>query len=587
MQHRVICMSLNELRFSETGLSHRFCDQYTMITARLYRVPLICLVFISFACQNENKHETETPSRPNIVWISVEDMSPRLAAFGDSVAHTPNIDRLAAEGVRYTNVFSVSGVCAPSRASLITGMYPTTIGAQHMRTLSRTSAIADITDPELLAIPTYEAVPPPEVKCFPEYLRAEGYYCTNNSKTDYQFRPPITAWDASSREAHWNNRPTARDPFFAVFNITTTHESQVWSRAEEPMRVDTALIEIPPYYPDHPVVRRDMGRHYSNIELMDEQVGTLLDELEQAGLMDNTIIFFFSDHGDGLPRMKRWIYDSGLHVPLIVRWPDGRGAGTTNEELVSFVDFAPTILSLTGIQIPDYMQGQAFLGEQKAPERTYIYAAKDRMDPVLDNARAVRDARFKYIRNYMPDDPYVGFLPYRDRMELMQVLHEMNEAGTLEGPQRLWFSTTKPIEELYDTQNDPHEINNLATDPAYAGKLNELRAAHEAWKEETRDWGLIPEIELKKRLWPPDGVQPVTATVEFSLPDSVFTNEVDVVLSSETEGASIAYAMDSTAHWQLYTGPLTIEDSTTLYAQAIRIGYEHSSISSVTLRKSQ
>ena len=555
-----------------------------MIAARLYRVPLLCLLIFSFSCENGKMAEKEGVP-PNIVWITVEDMSPRLAAFGDSIAATPHIDRLAAEGVRYTNVFSVSGVCAPSRSSLITGMYPTTIGAQHMRTMQRTSAIADITDPELLAIPTYEAVPPPEVKCFPEYLRAKGYYCTNNPKEDYQFTRPITAWDESSREAHWKNRPDTKTPFFAVFNISATHESQVWSRASEPMRVDTSLITIPPYYPDHPVVRRDIGRHYSNIELLDQRVGAILRELRQAGLMENTIIFFFSDHGDGLPRMKRWLYDSGLHVPLIIRWPDGEGAGSVNDDLISFVDFAPTMLSLTGINIPEYMQGQAFLGDQKVAPRTYVYAAKDRMDPVMDNARAVRDSRFKYIRNYMPDAPYVGFLPYRNRMELMQVLLEMNEAGTLKGPQRLWFSPSKPVEELYDTQNDPHEINNLASDPSYAGKLAELRQAHEAWKEATGDWGMIPETELKKELWPPDGVQPGTAPVEFSLPDSVFTADVEIALSSATEGASIAYAVDSTSHWQLYTGPLKINKSSTLYAQAIRIGYKHSPVSTIELSK--
>ncbi|MBX2821951.1 MAG: sulfatase-like hydrolase/transferase [Rhodothermaceae bacterium] len=554
-----------------------------MIVSRSTCVPLF-LVLLSISCAQDAPQTSPDPL-PNIVWITVEDMSPRLAAFGDSTASTPHIDRLAAEGVRYTNVYSISGVCAPSRSAIITGMYPTTIGAQHMRTMRRTSAIAEITDPELLAIPTYEAVPPPEVKCFTEYLRAEGYYCTNNQKTDYQFTPPITAWDESSNQAHWRNRTNTDAPFFAVFNTNITHESQVWSRADEPMRVDPSTVEVPPYYPDHPVVRRDIGRHYSNIELMDEFVGTILDELEEDGLLDNTIVFFFSDHGDGLPRMKRWTYDSGLHVPLIIRWPDGSGAGTVNDELVSFIDFAPTMLSLTGLPIPDYLQGQPFLGDQKASERTYVYAAKDRMDPARDNARAVRDKRFKYIRNYMPERPYVDYLPYRDRMELMQVLHSMHEAGTLEGPQRLWFSSTKPDEELYDTHEDPHEINNLADDPNYKDKLDELRAAHEAWKNETKDWGLIPETELKKRLWPPEGIQPVTADVQFTLPDSLFQGQVEVTLSSDTEGASIAYALDSMAVWQLYSRPLTITSTSTLYAQAIRIGYKHSSVSSIQLER--
>ncbi len=212
---------------------------------------------------------------------------------------------------------------------------------------------------------------------------------------------------------------------------------------------------------------------------MDQRVGEILDELEEAGLLDETIVFFFSDHGDGLPRMKRWIYDSGLRVPFIIRWPDGRGAGTVNDELVSFVDLAPTMLSITGLPIPDHLQGQSFLGEQKAPPRKYVFAARDRMDPAIDNMRAVRDRRFKYIRNYMPERPYVQFLPYRDRMGIMQVLLEMDATGALEGPERLWFRKTKPLEELYDTEVDPHEIDNLAEDPDYAEKLAELRAAHE------------------------------------------------------------------------------------------------------------
>ncbi|RMG75345.1 MAG: DUF229 domain-containing protein, partial [Bacteroidetes bacterium] len=415
------------------------------------------------------------PFRPHILWITTEDMSPRLACYGDSIAHTPNLDRLAAQGVRYTHAFSVSGVCAPSRAALITGMYPTTIGAQHMRTMKRTAALADITDPELLAIPTYEAVPPPEVRCFPELLRAAGYYCTNNAKEDYQFTRPITAWDESSNQAHWRNRNSGQ-PFFAVFNIGITHESQVWARADEPWLIDTSAVEVPPYYPNTPIVRRDLARHYNNIQLMDGRVGEILAELEAEGLLDSTIIFFFGDHGDGLPRAKRWCYDSGLRVPLLIRWPKALGGGSVDSSLVSFVDFAPSVLSIAGVPVPGWMQGQAFLGPQRADTpRAYIYAARDRMDPAIDNVRAVRDQRYKYLRNYMPERPYVQFLPYRDRMGLMQELLRLDAAGELEGPQRLWFRQTKPREELFDCLADPHEIHDLAGDPRYAAKLAELR----------------------------------------------------------------------------------------------------------------
>ena len=533
-----------------------------------------------------------TSERPNILWITVEDMSPRLPAYGDSTVSTPHISRLAEEGIVYENAFVVAPVCAPSRASILTGLYPTSFGAQHMRTMRRTSSIDDVTDPELLAIPTYEAVPPPEVKAFTEYLRAAGYYTTNNSKEDYQFTTPVTAWDASSDTAHWRNRPDPEQPFFAVFNFTTTHESRVWRHADDPWLIDTAKVEVPPYYPDTPVIRRDVARHYNNIHVMDGEVGEILQQLEEDGLTDETIIFFYSDHGDGLPRAKRWLYDSGLHVPLIVRFPEGRfpdgqEAGAREDDLVSLIDLPPTMLSLLGLPIPAYMQGQAFLGAAKAAPRRYIYAAKDRMDPALDNARAVRDKRFKYIYNHHPERPFVQFLPYRDQMALMQELHRLNEADELEGPPALWFRETKPPEELYDTAADPHEIRNLAGDSTYTAKLHALRAAFRVWERQTGDLGLIPETTLVKKLWPPDGVQPQTEPVQFAYADSVFSDVVTVTLASPTEGASIAYALNGGTDWKLYTEPIRLTESAMLRAQAIRIGYQHSAVRAVRFAKTE
>ncbi len=544
---------------------------------------LLLVVFGFQGCSADQSSQPET-RLPNILWITVEDLSPRLGPYGDSTVATPNIDRLAAQGIRYTSVFSVSGVCAPSRAALITGMYPTSIGAQHMRTISRTSSIDKVTDPEALAIPVYEAVPPPEVRCFTEYLRARGYYCSNNAKTDYQFHPPITAWDESSREAHWRKRPPGI-PFFAVFNFNTTHESQVWVRAEDPLVVEPSRVVLPPYYPDTPIIRRDLARHYSNIRIMDSQVGEILDQLEEDGLLDGTIVFFFSDHGDGLPRAKRWTYDSGLHVPLIVRFPDGRGAGTVNEELVSFVDFAPTMLSLTEIEIPEHLQGQAFLGPQRKSPRRYIFAARDRMDPALDTIRAVRTSRFKYIRNFHPERPYVQFLPYRDQMPLMQELHRLHREDQLQGPQRLWFRQRKPAEELYDTLEDPHEIKDLAGDPAYQSVLEELRAALQTWREETGDLGLIPEEELVRRMWPPDGIQPTTAPPVFAPEVRNFHTFVEVSLQSATEGASIAYRLDRESSWLLYVQPIQLTETSTLEAQAIRIGFKPSPVVNRVFRR--
>jgi arylsulfatase A-like enzyme len=235
-----------------------------------------------------------------------------------------------------------------------------------------------------------------------------------------------------------------------------------------------------------------MARHFDNIYAMDLWVGEMLDQLEADGMMDNTIIFFYSDHGDGLPRSKRWVYDSGLKVPLIVRWPDGKGAGTVNDELVSFIDFAPTTLSLANIKVPDYMEGQVFLGEAKAEPRQYIYAFRDRMDPAPETIRAVRDQRYKYVRNYRPDLPYIGFIPYRDQAEMMQKILQLKEEGKLGPDQWQFWAEKKPLEELYDTQQDPYEIHNLASEPEYFEKLAELRQAQEDFVAKYGDLGMIP-----------------------------------------------------------------------------------------------
>lgn len=553
------------------------------------RLHLAALLFVlSFATaspRHANAAEATTASsRPNILWITVEDLSPRLGCYGDNTVPTPNIDQVASEGLRFTHTFGTYGVCGPNRHCLIMGMYPTSTGAMAMRTWKRTAALSSITDPELLAIPTYEATPPPEAKCFTEYLRAAGYYCTNNAKTDYQFRPPVTAWDESHRKAHWRNRPDKETPFFSVFNFNVTHESGTFKQ-RSPQVVDPATVPLPPYYPDTPIVRRDVARHYDNIAVLDSQVGKLLAELEADGLTDNTIVFFFSDHGDGLPRMKRWVYDSGIHVPLIVRHPQRKWGGKIAKYLISFVDFAPTMLSLAGVDIPEHMQGNAFLGpaSKKNKPRKYIHAARDRMDPAPETIRAVRDMRFKYVRNYRTDLPYIGYIPYRDRAEIMREIIQLARDGKL-GPQQWQFTTqTKPQEELYDTQADPHEIHNLAADPKYANKLAELRAAHEKWKTETNDLGHMPETELIKKLWPPHGVQPTTARPRIML--STFTGSFPKELLGDwlgihcsTPGASIAYRVAGEKRWQLYQPLTRIAPDTKLEVQAIRLGYRPSSI---------
>lgn len=433
--------------------------------------------------------------RPNILWLTCEDMSPNLGCYGDQFAVSPNIDRLAGQGMRYTHAFSPIGVCAPSRSCLITGMYASSIGTQHMR--------CDGTLPE-------------QVRCFPEYLRRAGYYCTNNVKTDYNFKHAPETWDESSRNAHWRNRRPGQ-PFFSVFNITTTHESQI-RIAEQAyqertknftaqQRHDPAKAPIPAYHPDTPEVRKDWARYADNITHMDQEMGAILAQLEADGLAGETIVCFFSDHGAGMPRSKRWLYDSSTRVPLIVRCPQKYAqlspgaAGTTTDRLVSFVDFGPTVLSLAGVDVPEHMQGEPFLGKQATAPRQYVFGYRDRMDERYDMVRTVRDQRYRYIRNYMPHLPYFHhqFVSYMYEMPTMQAWQRLADAGKLSGPTAVFMTPEKPMEELYDSEADPHEVRNLAAAPEHQQTLGRLRAAHRQWMREIVDLGLLPEPELRSR----------------------------------------------------------------------------------------
>ncbi|MCR9084350.1 MAG: sulfatase, partial [Cyclobacteriaceae bacterium] len=392
-------------------------------------VLFLLLGFFLFSCQEKTPQSEQItyPDRPNIVWIVVEDMSPEhLESYGGTGGKTPNLNALAAESLQYQNAFSTAGVCAPSRAALITGAYQTSIGAHHMRTLAPSAAAGDAYPPGFKG---YSAVLPEGMWPYPVHLRMAGYYVSNNVKEDYQFRSPVMMWDESSRNAHYRNRPDKNQPFFSIFNFTTTHESQVWAReGQDSLLVDPKDVTVAPVYPDDSLTRRTLARFITNVMRMDAQVGEVIAQLKEDGLYENTIIFFYSDHGDGMPYFKRELYDRGLKVPLLVKAPWLEG-GTKTDELVSFVDFGPTLLSLAGIPIPESMQGQAFLGEQKSEPRKYIYAARDRMDSEYDRVRAVSDGRFKYIRNYMPEKPNYQKIQYRLQNPLMVHLLELNENG--------------------------------------------------------------------------------------------------------------------------------------------------------------
>jgi len=527
---------------------------------------------------------TQAAERPNILLLMAEDLSPRVGAFGDKVAITPNIDKLAQQGVRYTNTFTAAGVCAPSRAAVISGMYQQSFGAQHMRAYKEGPA-------------KYFTVPPKEMKAFPELLRAEGYYTFNSNKLDYQFSNvrsgsgPFTVWDADVRgDVEFDELP-ADQPFFGYLNFLGTHESGLFPRNVLPRSLThfvgqvmhTALhwntedqvsldeVEVPPYYPDTPVVRKDIARQYNNLITVDRQVGDILAQLEASGKADNTIVIWTTDHGDGLPRAKRELYDSGIKVPMIIRWPEKyRPAtavpGSVDERLISFVDLAPTFLSLAGASLPDFLQGQVFAGNDEATPRQYVYAARDRLGNVSDRQRSVRDKRFKYIRSFNPA-PGGFHLDYRDDLDIMQELWRLLDAGELNEVQQQWFSP-RPAEMLFDTQSDPHEINNLAEDPAYAAELQRLRAAYEVHRTEVVDLSDDSEALMAERFWP-EGKEPLTAMPSLQLTDSTMT------ASCATEGASIGYRLNG-ERWHLYTDPLRLSAGDEVEVKAVRYGWAES-----------
>lgn len=526
----------------------------------------IVLVAVIF-CTSFSKIQRDEPLRPNILWISCEDLSPHFDFYGDSTVRTPNLSRLAQQGVVYNKVFTTAGVCAPSRCAIITGVNQVTAGGQHMRTLLNTF-------PEKTGLPkSYSIVPPEPIKAFPEYLRRAGYYCTNNVKTDYQFEAPVMVWDENSDTASWQKRKSGQ-PFFSVFNFMVTHESQVWMRNHHPLHVAPEKVSVPPVYPDTKTVRQDLARFYSNIVDLDSMVGVLMKKLEDDGLLENTIVFFWSDHGDGLPFFKRELYDRGLHVPLVIRFPGKANAGARVNDLISSIDFAPTVLSIAGVRPPEYMQGKPFLGKYKSKElHQYVFAARDRMDSEVDRVRAVRDERYKYIRNFYPDRPRYQNVEYRLQQNMMVELLDMNRQGTLSTQQSALFATSKPIEELYDLENDPFELNNLAGQSRYEGDLLRFRQVLSDWLKRSNDQGAVEEKQMIERMWKGQGKPPVTDSVNIVIKGTTAT------LQCITQGASIGYqiiperAISSKSSWNVYDKPVKLQPGETIVAFAHRIGY--------------
>ena len=422
-------------------------------------------------------------AQPNILWLTSEDNGPHIGAYGDAFALTPNLDALARRGVRYAHAWSTSPVCAPARTALITGMYPSSLGAEHMRSM--------------VAMPRGTGI-------LPALLGARGYYTSNNVKEDYNVARAPDAWDDSSPRAHWRHRPAGR-PFFAVFNSTATHESQIRRR---PHRIvhDPRRVSVPPYHPDTLEVRQDWAQYYDQMSVVDGFVGDRLAELEADGLAEDTIVFYLGDHGPGMPRGKRWLYQSGLHVPLIVYVPPrfrtfapaGYAPGAAIDRLVSFVDMAPTMVSLAGAPAPEWMQGRAFMGAHATEPAEYAFGLRGRMDERYDLSRAARDRRHLYIRNYMPHRIYGQYLWYMFETPTTRVWRARYDAGGLAPAQRAFWEP-KPAEELYDLDADPHNVVNLAAEPTQRATLRRLRAALDAHMAATRDVGLLPEHDMRAR----------------------------------------------------------------------------------------
>lgn len=544
-----------------------------MMRARLAALTVAALLLGTAA------HSQDT--RPSIVLIMAEDLSPRLGAYGDPVARTPVIDRLASEGARYTRAYTTAGVCAPSRAAIIMGVEQNEWGAGHMRA----------------AQGGYAAVPPEGWKAFPELLRAAGYWVVNNGKTDYQmaggnpllraFGGPSSIWDETAGD-DWRGRAPGQ-PFFAYLTLANTHESQVWPTWHlfsisgllmAPLRIpnhlswefetDPLSVSLPPYYLDTETVRDDIARHYNNIGNVDRGVAEILAKLEEDGVADNTLVMFAGDHGDGLPRAKRWLYDSGTWIPLLVRWPGHVVPDTVETELVSGLDLAPTFLRAAGVDVPARMQGRVIVGPERAPPPPVLYAARDRMDESADTVRSVRDERYLYIRNLHPERPYVLDIAFRDETPMMQEMRARAEAGTLPPRVAQWFRSTRDPEELYDTTVDPHQMKNLAADSAYEDVVARFRTLLDERLSQGRDLGLLPEEALKERFWP-GGEEPVT-----SVPEVSWRGRTATVTAAHQ--ASIEVRLDEDGPWSLYVEPVEVGPGQRLEARAVRYGWAGSEV---------
>ena len=446
---------------------------------------------------------------------------------------------------------------------------------------------------------SYYSVPPENAKAYPELLRSAGYYTYTDHKLDYQFSTPFansgptTIWDLEGGAASdWSKRAQGQ-PFFGFINFPVTHESGVfpplgnrpqsamhflmqvmrWYRQDEPVpkRVNPQDIVVPPYYPDTKTVRTDMARHYDNIANMDAEVGTILRQLEAAGLADSTIVIWTTDHGDGLPRGKRELFDSGIKVPMIIRWPEafrpeGVKPGAVDKRLISFVDLGPTILSLAGVSVPGTMQGHDFVAPDASPNE-YIYASRDRIDELMDRQRAVRDSRYKYIRSWYPEVPGGTDLTFRDNIDMVREMRSMYDAGRLNAVQQQWYQAPGK-ERLFDLESDPFEIHDVSGEPHYQRVLQRMRGEMDAWLARAGDWSEESESAMVAR-FEPSGKRRVTPAPTLSL------EEGTLVITPAAAGHSLEYRVGG-GRWQLYTEPESVNKNNGIEARAVRYGWEES-----------
>ena len=458
----------------------------------------ICAFFIS--CTNDKK--------PNIIWITIEDQSQYLLPFnGNTDVSLPNLEKIADESVVFNNMYATYPVCAPARSSIITGMYPNSIGTHNMRAMhfdnyyNNGFKVGKRGEHEkILEVPYYSSKLAESIKTFPQILKENGYFTYNDNKGDYNY---LVNLDSTWSEYNTKNKISkSQSPIFAIYNYNVTHESEMWKRDKEELKVNPNNLKIiPPIFPDDSIVRHSLAVNYSNLIEMDKQVGKLINHLKQEDIYDDSYIFFYSDHGGPFPRHKRAIYETGTKVPFFVKLPKGKKDKVDTNQFLSFVDFAPTVLSIAGINIPSFQQGKPFLGKYKDESvREYLFTSSDRFDEHPDRIRAVRGEKYKYIRNYFPENSHALNVAYRRQMVLMRHLNSLHLNGELSKKHNLWFRVPKLKEELYDLENDPFELNNLSDNVDYKEELNKLSDVLDDWLEEIDDLGRIPEKKLFKMI---------------------------------------------------------------------------------------